>query len=160
MNLTPLCDSRTRFRVAVLCGTALALVTACGQRPASPPSDIEPGRPTSSSATTTAGPPSGAPRTVSPRPGQANVHPIQWHQVEPVDGGSALRVSFWSGIEPCHVLDHVDVRQGPAEVVVTVHQGHDPARADTACVEIAELRAAVVRLDAPLGARRVVDGAA
>ncbi|MFB9428260.1 hypothetical protein [Streptoalloteichus tenebrarius] len=136
---------------------SLALLTACGQRPGSPPDTSPPGQPVSTSASPS-GPP-GEPRAVDPRPGQAGVHPTRWHRVEPVEDGAALRVSFWSGVEPCHVLDHVDVRQGADEVVITVHEGHDPARPDTACVEIAVLKATVVRLDAPLGGRRVVDGA-
>ena len=71
-----------------------------------------------------------------------------------------LTITFWAGVEPCSVLDHVDVREGPAAVTVTLYQGSDPNAGDVACPEIAMLKQVSVTLDAPLAGRDIVDGAA
>lgn len=73
--------------------------------------------------------------------------------------GSTIRVVWWSGVEPCTVLDRVEVRESPETVTVTLYEGHDPDAGRVACIELAVQKATVVRLQRPLGARRIVDGA-
>jgi hypothetical protein len=100
------------------------------------------------------------PRTVVPRAGMANVRPHPFESATPIGDETRLEVRFWGGVEPCFVLDRVEVREDAAAVTVTLYAGSDPARPDAMCIEIAVSMAVVVRLDAPLGARAIRDGAA
>jgi hypothetical protein len=97
-------------------------------------------------------------RLVVPRSGMADVHPIRWQSARPLDARS-LMIRFTSGVEPCYVLDHVDIEYGTEHVAVTLFEGHDPKVENVACIEIAELKRVRVELAEPLGNRRVVDGA-
>lgn len=99
------------------------------------------------------------PELVTPRPGMADVRPRPFEDVRVLGDGATLRVTYWSGVEPCYVLDHVEVEETDERVTVTLHEGHDPAQADTACIEIAVQKTVDVRLERPLGDREVVDGA-
>lgn len=95
-------------------------------------------------------------REVKPTPdGLASVHAIGWdrHTVE----GRQLTVHWYSGVEPCHVLHSVKVEETQQRVTVTLREG--TADANAACIAIAEALKTTVRLDAPLGDRKVVDGA-
>ncbi|HEV7453026.1 MAG TPA: hypothetical protein VGO16_16905 [Pseudonocardiaceae bacterium] len=98
------------------------------------------------------------PPLVTPRPGMAGVRPVPWDRAEPVTGGRALLVSWWSGVEPCQVLDRVEVQERAPEVVVTLYEGHDPAQPDVECIDIAMEKTTLVKLDTSLGARKIVDG--
>lgn len=99
-------------------------------------------------------------KLVEPTPGMADVRSHIFDHVFVNDDGSSVTVFFWSGVEPCYVLDHVDVREGPGAVTITLFEGHDASAGDVACIEIALLKKVVVSLDAPVGDRRIVDGAA
>ena len=72
--------------------------------------------------------------------------------------GTKLEVRFYSGVEDCYGVERVDVEESDAEVTVSVFTGSRPEARDLACIEIAELVAVVVTLDAPLGDRALVDG--
>jgi hypothetical protein len=76
------------------------------------------------------------------------------------DDGTSITVFFWSGVEPCYVLDHVDVEYGAGAITITLFEGHDASAGDVACIEIALLKKVVVELDEPTGGRPIVDGAA
>ncbi len=102
--------------------------------------------------------PSGA-ENVTPRPGMADVHPVPFESATPVGDGTAVRVVWWSGIEPCYVLDHVDVVATAATVTITLYEGHDPAAQDVACIELAVQKSTLVKLEEPLGNRELIDGA-
>lgn len=97
---------------------------------------------------------------VEPRPGMAGVNPTAFDKVVVGDDGRTLTIFFWSGVEPCYVLDHVEVDETRDAVTITLFQGHDPSAGDVACIEIALLKKVVVQLDEPVGDRRIVDGAA
>lgn len=103
--------------------------------------------------------PAPEPALTSPRPGMVDVKPIGWETAERVGDGTTLLVSYWSGVEPCAVLDRVEVEETPDSVTVTLFQGADPRARTQVCIEIAEYRAVEVDLAAPLGDRPVVDGA-
>ena len=96
---------------------------------------------------------------VIPRAGMADVRAIGWDRVDVAGDGRTLTVHFWSGVEPCSVLDRVDVRHGDDAVTITLHEGHDPAAEDVACIEIAVAKSVTITLDEPLGGRDLVDGA-
>lgn len=97
---------------------------------------------------------------VEPTPGMAGVRPRMFDEAVVAGDGSSVTVSFWSGVEPCHVLDHVDVAYGTDAITITLFEGHDASAGDVACIEIALLKKVVVPLDVPVGDRGIVDGAA
>jgi hypothetical protein len=97
---------------------------------------------------------------VEPTPGMAGVNPTAFDKVIVGDDDRTLTIFFWSGVEPCYVLDHVDVDAGKDAITVTLFQGHDASAGDVACIEIALLKKVVVQLDEPVGDRDIVDGAA
>jgi hypothetical protein len=96
---------------------------------------------------------------VEPRPGMVDLHPTKWAGVKTSEDGETLTIRFWSGVEPCNVLDHVDVDHKNDTVVVTLYEGRDPEAADVACIEMAVLKAVGVELDDPVGDRTIKDGA-
>ncbi len=97
---------------------------------------------------------------VEPTPGMAGVNPTAFDKVVVGDDDRTLTIFFWSGVEPCYVLDRVDVDASRDAITVTLFQGHDASAGDVACIEIALLKEVVVQLDEPVGDRRIVDGAA
>jgi hypothetical protein len=98
----------------------------------------------------------GSARVVTPTPGLDGVVPAAIDSASALDGNK-LEVRFYSGVEDCYGLERIDVEETEAEVSVAVFTGNRPEARDIACIEIAELVAAVVTLDAPLGERTVVD---
>ncbi len=92
------------------------------------------------------GQPGENPTIVVPKPGRLNVHPVGAAKIEArVDGRRVLvRVSWWSGVEPCSVLDSVLVERNGTNVTITIREGAD--RLDVACIEIAMLKATIVDL--------------
>jgi hypothetical protein len=97
---------------------------------------------------------------VEPRPGMSDLYPHAFDKAVVGDDDRTLTIFFWSGVEPCYVLDHVDVGYGPDAITVTLFEGHDASAGDVACIEIALIKKVVVQLDEPVGDRRIVDGAA
>jgi hypothetical protein len=97
---------------------------------------------------------------VEPTPGMSDLYPHTFDKAVVGDDGKTLTIFFWSGVEPCYVLDHVDVDYGPGAITVALFEGHDASAGDVACIEIAMLKKVVVHLDEPVGDRRIVDGAA
>ena len=97
---------------------------------------------------------------VEPRPGMDGVAPIPFDKVVVGDDDRTLTVYFWSGVEPCYVLDHVDVEENAGAITITLFQGSDPNVTNVACIDIALLKKVTVQLDEPVGARRIVDGTA
>lgn len=104
--------------------------------------------------------PSDGAQKVEPTPGMADVRPRPFDKAVVSDDGTSVTIFFWSGVEPCYVLDHVDVEYGTGAITITLFEGHDASEGDVACIEIAVLKKVVVELDEPAGDRRIVDGAA
>jgi hypothetical protein len=102
----------------------------------------------------------GGPQLVAPKPGMAGVAPRPFEAWTLGDDGRTVAIEFWSGVEPCYVLDHVDVAYGEDAVSITLHEGHEPQAEDVACIDIGVLKTVEVTLDEPLGDRDVIDGAA
>ena len=95
---------------------------------------------------------------VTPTPGMAGVRARGWNGAHVGDDGRSVTISFVSGIEPCAVLDHVDVEYGAKTVTITLFEGHDPEAEDVACIDIGVYKRVVVDLDEPRGDRTVEDG--
>ena len=150
---------------------AAALISsACGSSPpearsaagsVGSPTSVDPESPVSSTPDPNAPVPPGEGRAerVRPRPGMADLRRVAWEKARQTSSGRALRVTYWSGVEPCNVLDHVEVDYAQKEIAVTLFEGHDPEAGDVACIEIALQKAVVVKLDEPVDGRKVVDGA-
>jgi hypothetical protein len=94
---------------------------------------------------------------VEPREGLVDVVPHIWDRAEPL-GPRRIRVEFYGGVEECEGLDRAEVDEKDEAVTITLYTGRVPT-ADV-CIEIAVLKAVTVRLDAPLGDREIIDGAA
>jgi len=105
-------------------------------------------------------PGTGQPLVVEPTPGMDNVGQTAFDTATIGADDTTLTIVFWSGVEPCYVLDHVDVSYSADAVTVTLFQGSDPNAGDVACIDIALQKQATITLDEPLGARAIVDGAA
>ena len=89
-----------------------------------------------------------------------NVRPTAFDTATIGDDDTALTILFWSGVEPCSVLDHVDVSYGADAVTVTLFQGSDPSAGQVACIDIAVQKQVTIALVEPLAGRAIVDGAA
>jgi hypothetical protein len=151
------------LRIAATIAALTLVLTACGSANGSPaasgpddPVSSTPGdEPTPQPSPSTI---KGA-QPVEPRPGMDGVHPIAWTRVRPTKDPHVVHVFFWSGVEPCYVLDHVTVKENSKRVTITLFQGHDQEAKDQACIEIAVKKVVKVELKRPLGDRQAIDGA-
>jgi hypothetical protein len=130
--------------------------SSCG--PETPSTD--PSTPVSSDCGTPGDPGTGEPQVVEPTPGMDNVRPTAFDTATIGGDDTSLTIVFWSGVEPCSVLDHVDVSYGADAITVTLFQGNDPSAGQVACPEIAVQKQVTITLDEPLAGRAIVDGAA
>ena len=83
---------------------------------------------------------------VVPRPGQRDLRAVSPMTLQAsVDGRRVLvKVTWYSGVEPCNVLDSVKVEQSGTDIAITPIEGTGDANA--ACIEIAVLKATIVDL--------------
>jgi len=126
------------------------LLAACSSAaaPSTPPSAPPSANPTQPSpdAPVTAPPSDGAGQVpvdpggkfVVPKPGQLDVHPVPADSLATrVDGSTIIVTATWtSGVEPCNVLDSIEVARGAGTYTITLREGHGPE--EIACIAIAE----------------------
>jgi ABC-type transport system substrate-binding protein len=88
----------------------------------------------------------GQPRFVVPQPGQQNVHPVSIEEMDArVDGRRAvLNARWWSGIEPCTVLDSVAWKRDGKTITISVREGS--GQGDLVCIDIAMYKATLIDL--------------
>lgn len=129
--------------------------TTVAPTPDTPVSTIVP--PTTPSATVPPG--AGQPKRVQPVAGATDLRKHVFQSAS-ASGAQSVGVRFWNGVEPCYVLGRVDVAETPSTVTITLWTGSGPAAAGAACIQIAAYYEVVVQLQAPLGTRTVIDGAA
>ena len=93
-------------------------------------------------------PPLGEPRMVFAHPGQADVHPVGVVKLEVAVSGrrAGLTAMWWSGIEPCTMLDSVLVRRDGSTISITVREGSPPNAGTVPCIDIALLKGTLVDL--------------
>lgn len=91
-------------------------------------------------------PGAGQPALQIPKPGRLNPHPVSPQSMQAsVDGRHLLvKVTWYSGVPPCAVLDSVAVQRTGNTIALTVIEGAD--QADAICIEIAMLKATIVDL--------------
>jgi hypothetical protein len=95
---------------------------------------------------------------VKPQKGVKDAIPHAIDHISVASDGRSLTVYWWGGVDACYALKEVQVDQRPdGTLVITVLEGRrgDVAK-DTACIEIALLKATTVTLDEPI----YVDGSA
>jgi len=97
-----------------------------------------------------------AARLVVPEAGTTDARPSAYDHVEV--SGTTATVFYYAGVEPCSVLDRVEVDEGADQVVITLFIG-SKAGPETSCIAIAEYLAVQVELSTELGGRQIVDGA-
>lgn len=102
--------------------------------------------------------PIGHAQDVVPTPGMSDVRPTGWIKATVGPDDRTVTLRFWSGVEPCYVLDHVDVAYAADGVTITLFQGSDPSAKDVACIDIAMLKQTTITLDQPLAGRPLLDG--
>jgi hypothetical protein len=102
---------------------------------------------------------SGNAQPVEPRPGMTDVRARPFDRAI-VNADGSITILFVSGVEPCAVLDHVDVNYASDVVTITLFEGRDAAAGDVACIEIGVLKSVTITLSEPLADRTIVDGAA
>ena len=87
------------------------------------------------------------PTIVTPGVGLTNIHPVGATKLETAINGRdlAVRVDWYSGVEPCSVLAGVDVARDGTTFKLTVREG-SAAAPDTACIDIAMYKATIVDL--------------
>lgn len=140
-------------------GSLLLGLVGCGNAPST--TATNPGRPatstvSSASATTT---PAATPSPTRPKGHTIHTHKVRWEKAESTRDRRKLKIIWWSGVEPCNVLDHVKVRETSKSVTVTLYEGHARQARNVACIEIAIQKTTTVKLKAPLGKRKIIDGA-
>ena len=88
----------------------------------------------------------GQPTLVIPKPGQLDVHDVSVEQLSAKVAARHVVVNarWWSGVEPCSVLDSVAVQREAQRITVAVREGSS-AR-DVACIEIAMLKVTAIDL--------------
>lgn len=132
--------------------------------PDEPPITVAPETPVSTvvpppGASTTIPPFGNQPKRVEPVPGATDLRKHAFESAAPA-GGQSLAVRFWNGVEPCYVLGRVDVAETADRVTITLWTGVGPGVGGMACIQMAAYYEVIVPLQAPLGTRTVVDGAA
>jgi hypothetical protein len=136
--------------IAGLASIAL-LLTACSSAaaPSPPPSaspSLPPDAPASASPSDgTGGGASADPnfgvgaKPIVPKPGQAiDIHPVAADQLAArVEGNKIVVKALWfSGVEPCTILDSIVVNRGEGRYTITLQEGSSPQ--EIACIAIAE----------------------
>jgi hypothetical protein len=88
----------------------------------------------------------GQPSLVLPKPGQLNVHDVSIEELSARVAGRhvVLNARWWSGVEPCNVLDSVAVSRSGQVITVSVREG--TGKGDTMCIEIAMLKVTPIDL--------------
>jgi hypothetical protein len=85
------------------------------------------------------------PQVVAPTPGMADVYARRFDTATVGDDDRTVRIDFVSGIEPCYVLDHVDVTYASAAVTITLYEGHQSTNEDVACIDIGVFKRVIAR---------------
>jgi hypothetical protein len=88
----------------------------------------------------------GEPTIVVAKPGRLEPHPVGATRIESRVNGKrvVLRLTWYSGVEPCSVLDSVGVARTGNGIVLTIREGAD--KLGVACIELAMLKATIVDL--------------
>jgi hypothetical protein len=150
-----------RMMTVLLAAGSLLLTMGCGNVPGDSGASPRPDGDQPVSSDVGSAPPASTPgpaaSPVRPEGNTINPRPVAFEQAEPSADGRSLTIYWWSGVEPCHVLDRVEVKEAAGSVTVTLYEG--PSEPDAICVQIAVRKVTTVELKTPLDDRRIADGA-
>src|SRR5687767_8629741 len=118
-------------KTLLLMTAVCVLGIACGDA-AEPPAAGGPDTPVSNTPGTDIPGPGGAQR-VEPVDGLVDVRATTFDRSATRNGGRALDLFFWSGVEECYGVDRVEVEYSKNVVSVTIFEGRRP-EAET-CIE-------------------------
>ncbi|MFF5209944.1 hypothetical protein [Streptosporangium sp. NPDC000396] len=99
------------------------------------------------------------PKPTWPKGHTVNPRKVRWLTAKRTKDARNLQIVWWSGVEPCFVLDRVSVKETAKQVTVTLWEGPSSKAKNMACIAVAVQKVTVVKLKAPLGKRKIVDGA-
>jgi ABC-type transport system substrate-binding protein len=88
----------------------------------------------------------GQPTMVVPQPGTLNPHDVAAAGLGALVEGRHIwaRLTWWSGVEPCNVLDSITLQRDGTTLRLTIREGTTDL--DAICIEIAMLKATIVDL--------------
>ncbi|WP_084955977.1 hypothetical protein [Thermoactinospora rubra] len=132
------------------------LTVACGATQSAAPA---PDKPVSVSPAASAQTPAPTPKPVKPVGDAVDTRKVPFTSAKPVSRGKAVKLVWWSGVEPCTVLDRVKVKETAKRVTITLYEGTAPKARDMSCIMLAIEKTYTVKLKKPLGKRKIVDGA-
>jgi hypothetical protein len=91
-------------------------------------------------------PGAGQPSPVVPKPGTIDPHPVAISQFLAQVSGRHVVVNarWWSGVEPCYVLDSVELNRSGNTFTITLLEG--ASERDAICIEIAMEKVTVIDL--------------
>lgn len=135
---------------ATSCATSPPPPQTSGQAPSAPVEHTV-------SPVTTA--PTKGPEPVKPTGDAVNTHKVRWTKATPFSHGKKVRLTWWSGVAPCTVLDRVKVKETAKKVTITLYEGTSPKAENVSCIMIAVEKTTTVKLKHPVGKRKIVDGA-
>jgi ABC-type transport system substrate-binding protein len=152
-----------RALLALLAVSLLISACAGAAAPSAPPSEAPPSAsPGGSGAGSDPGTSSGEPipgdpgdpgvpdpgqaQLVVPQPGQNNVRPVKVQDMEVRIAGrhAVLNARWWSGVEPCNILDSVAWKRDGTTITISVREGSGDG--DLICIDIAVYKAAAIDL--------------
>lgn len=89
---------------------------------------------------------------VTPVPCVTDAHPVAIDHISVGADGVTLTIYWYGGVEACYSLSEVLVsRDADGLLAITVLEGTNPnLGVDMACIELAQLKATTITLDAPL----------
>jgi len=130
------------------------LLSACasGGSSAAPSDEAPPSEAPAASEPPAIGEPEpGGVERVEPQPGQQDLHPVAIERMDATASGRVVSVdAYWtSGVDPCYVLDRVEVQLSEEEQTadVTVLEGtSDP---DAICVMMAVAKHTIISFEVP-----------
>lgn len=155
-----------RFGAGLLSLSLLLVACSAAATPSAspPPSNSRPDAPVTAPPSDPADPsldPGGigdGAKVVVPKPGQLDVHDVSADSLAArVDGSTIVVTATWfSGVEPCSILDQVVVTKGDGSYRITLREGHGPE--DVACIAIAELHKTEIAIpDVAPGTYQITD---
>ncbi|MFI9593421.1 hypothetical protein [Nonomuraea sp. NPDC052265] len=142
---------------ATLLAGSLVLATSCATSP--PAARPLPQAPAEHAVTPVTTAPTKGPEPVKPTGDAINVHKARWTKATPVSHGKQVKLTWWSGVEPCTVLDRVKVKETAKKVTITLYEGTSPKAENVSCIMLAVEKTTTVKLKHALGKRKLVDGA-
>ncbi|GAA2656074.1 MULTISPECIES: hypothetical protein [Nonomuraea] len=146
-------------RTALLAG-CLMLTASCGAAATGAASHTVPHKSVTAQPviTTPSQSPTPPPKAVKPVGDTVNTRKVPFTGAKAFDRGRKVKLVWWSGVEPCTVLDRVRVKETSRRVTITLYEGTAAKAKDVSCIMMAVQKTTTVKLKAPIGKRKIVDG--